>query len=395
MIVEPKVRGFICTTAHPTGCRENVRQQIAYVKAQPKCHGKKHVLVIGASTGYGLASRITAAFSGGAQTIGVMFEKPASGKRTASAGWYNTAAFEEFAAADGLYAKSVNGDAFSQQIKDEVIELIKKDWGSVDMVIYSLAAPRRTMPDGETVSSVLKTTGKPYTNKTIDLANHTVVPVTIEPATQEEIDNTVKVMGGEDWKDWICALSDAEVLADDAITMAYTYIGPELTHPMYFNGSIGAAKDHLYHTACEMTEEFAECGLHAYVSVNKALVTQASSAIPVVPLYTAILYKIMKRMNLQEGCIEQMYRLFAEKLLVDPVQTDGDCMLRVDDWELKPEVQQQVSASWEKISTENLDELADVKGYWEEFYRMFGFGIKGVDYDADVETEINIPSIHS
>lgn len=395
MMVEPKVRGFICTTAHAVGCRENVKQQIAYVKAQPKCEGKKRVLVIGASTGYGLASRITAAFSGGADTIGVMFEKPAAGKRTASAGWYNTAAFEEFAAEEGLYAKSVNGDAFSQQIKDEVIALIQKDWGSVDMVIYSLAAPRRTMPDGETVSSVLKTTGEAYTNKTIDLANRTVVPVTIEPASQQEIADTVKVMGGEDWKDWICALSDADVLAENAVTMAYTYIGPELTHPMYFNGSIGAAKDHLYRTACEMTEEFADCGLKAYVSVNKALVTQASSAIPVVPLYTAVLYRVMKRMGLHEGCIEQMYRLFAEKLFADSVHTDGNCMLRVDDWELKPEVQQEVSEVWEKISTETLEELADVDGYWEEFYRMFGFGLENVDYSAEIETEVSIPSIRS
>lgn len=393
MVVEPKVRGFICTTAHAAGCRENVKQQIDYVKALPKCGGGKRVLVIGSSTGYGLASRITAAFSGGAQTIGIMFEKPSNGKKTASAGWYNTAAFEEFAAAEGLYAKSINGDAFSQAVKDETIELIRKDWGSVDTVIYSLAAPRRTMPDGETVSSVLKTTGQPYTNKTIDLANRTVVPVTIEPATQEEIDDTVKVMGGEDWKDWLCALSDAGVLADDAVTMAYTYIGPELTHPMYYNGSIGAAKDHLYRTAKEMTEEFADCGLRAYVSVNKALVTQASSAIPVVPLYTAILYKIMKQMGLHEGCIEQMYRLFADKLYADPTITDGDCMLRVDDWELKKEVQEAVSAAWEKISTDNLEELADVDGYWEEFYRMFGFGLPGVDYGADIDIDVKIPSI--
>lgn len=393
MIVEPKIRGFICTTAHPAGCRENVRQQIAYVKSQPEFDGKKHVLVIGASTGYGLASRITAAFGCGAQTIGVMFEKPASGKRTASAGWYNTAAFEEFAAAEGLYAKSINADAFSQETKDEVISLIQKDWGSVDMVVYSLAAPRRMMPDGETVSSVLKTTGAPYTNKTIDLANRTIVPVTIEPATQEEIADTVKVMGGEDWKDWMCALSDAGVLAENAVTMAYTYIGPELTHPMYFNGSIGAAKDHLYRTAQEMTEEFAEEGLSAYVSVNKALVTQASSAIPVVPLYTAILYQIMKPMGLHEGCIEQMYRLFAQKLFVQPPLTDGDCMLRVDDWELRGDVQEQVTKVWERISTENLSELADVDGYWEDFYRMFGFGIPDVDYGADVETDVKIPSI--
>lgn len=393
MVVEPKVRGFICTTAHAAGCRENVKQQAAYVKAQPKCDCGKKVLVIGASTGYGLASRITAAFSGGADTIGIMFEKPSNGKKTASAGWYNTAAFEELAAAEGLYAKSINGDAFSKEIKEETIALIKKDWGSVDTVIYSLAAPRRIMPDGETVASVLKTTGEAYTNKTIDLANRTVVPVTIEPATEEEIENTVKVMGGEDWNDWICALSDAGVLAEGAVTMAYTYIGPKLTHPMYYNGSIGAAKDHLYRTAKKMTEEMADCGLSAYVSVNKALVTQASSAIPVVPLYTAILYKIMKAKGLHEGCIEQMYRLFAEKLYVEPTVTDGECMLRVDDWELREDVQKEVSVAWEKIATENLDELADVDGYWEEFYGMFGFGVPGVDYEADIEIDVKIPSI--
>lgn len=390
MIVEPKVRGFICTTAHAEGCRENVKNQIEYVKARGKSGNYKNVLVIGASTGYGLSSRITAAYSFGASTIGVMFEKPSNGKKPASAGWYNTAAFEEFAATDGLYAKSINGDAFSKEIKDETIKMIKNDLGSVDMVIYSLAAPRRTMPDGETVLSVLKTTGEPYTNKTIDLANRTVVPVTIEPATQEEIDATVKVMGGEDWKDWICALSRAGVLADGAVTMAYTYIGPELTHPMYYNGSIGAAKAHLYNTAKEMTKEFADKKLSAYVSVNKALVTQASSAIPVVPLYTAILYKIMKPLGLHEGCIEQIYRLFTDKL---GAETKEECMLRVDDWELREDVQTKVSEAWEKISTENLDELADVDGYWEEFYGMFGFGVDGVDYKKDIEIDVKIPSI--
>ncbi len=390
MIVEPKVRGFICTTAHAAGCRENVKNQIEYVKAREKSGDFKNVLVIGASTGYGLSSRITAAFSSGAATIGVMFEKPSNGKKPASAGWYNTAAFEEFAAKEGLYAKSINGDAFSKEIKDETIAMIKNDLGSVDMVIYSLAAPRRTMPDGETVSSVLKTTGAPYTNKTIDLANRTVVPVTIEPATQEEIDATVKVMGGEDWKDWINALSGAGVLAEGAVTMAYTYIGPELTHPMYYNGSIGAAKAHLYRTAKEMTEEFADKNLSAYVSVNKALVTQASSAIPVVPLYTAILYKIMKPLGLHEGCIEQIYRLFAEKL---GSETEEECMLRVDDWELREDVQEKVSEAWGKISTENLGELADVDGYWDEFYHMFGFGVDGVNYSEDIEIDVKIPSI--
>ncbi len=391
MIVEPKIRGFICTTAHATGCRENVKKQIEYVKSKPQTSCGKRVLVIGASTGYGLASRITAAFSGGAATIGVMFEKPANGKKTASAGWYNTAAFEEMAQSEGLYAKTINGDAFSELTKAAVIDMIAEDLGTVDMVIYSLAAPRRTMPDGETVASVLKTTGEAYTNKTIDLANRTVVPVTIPPATSEEIVNTVKVMGGEDWKDWIYALSDAGVLAEGAVTMAYSYIGPELTHPMYYNGSIGAAKKHLYETAKDMTEELSDIGLSAYVSMNKALVTQASSAIPVVPLYTAILYRIMKEKGLHEGCIEQIYRLFSEKL-GDKTSAE-ECMLRVDDWELREDVQALVTQAWKEITTENLEELADVDGYWEDFYRMFGFGICGVDYDADIETEVLIPSI--
>ena len=393
MIVEPKVRGFICTTAHKEGCRENVKQQIEYVKSKPKMNSGKRVLIIGASAGYGLASRITAAFSGGAKTLGVIFDKPAFGKKTASAGWYNTAAFEEFARADGLYAKTVNGDAFSEAVKEQVIEIIREDLGTVDTVIYSLAAPRRMMPDGEVVSSVLKTTGEPYTNKTIDLASRTVVPVTIEPASPEEIVGTVKVMGGEDWKDWIYALSDSGVLAENAVTVAYSYIGPELTHPMYYNGSIGAAKKHLYETAKDMTEEMADIGLSAYVSMNKALVTQASSAIPVVPLYTAILYRVMKEMNLHEGCIEQIYRLFAEKLYLDTPITDGECLLRVDDWELREDVQKAVSEAWEKITTDNLDSLSDVDGYWEDFYRMFGFGIESVDYAKDIETEVGIPSI--
>lgn len=277
MIVQPKVRGFICTTAHPVGCGENVKEQIDYVKARPKTPGAKNVLVIGSSTGYGLASRISAAFSCGASTIGVMFERPQSGKRTATPGWYNTAAFEEYAHADGLYAKTINGDAFSQEVKQQVIDLIKKDLGQVDMVVYSLASPRRTMADGTTCSSVLKTTDGEYTNKTIDLAARTVSEVTVPPATQEEIRDTVKVMGGEDWKDWITALSGAGVLAEHTVTMAYSYLGPELTHPMYRNGSIGRAKEHLFATSKEITQEFP--GVTAYISVNKGLVTQALSLI--------------------------------------------------------------------------------------------------------------------
>ena len=393
MIVEPKVRGFICTTAHAEGCRQNVKEQIDFVKGMPKTEGPKKVLVIGASTGYGLSSRISAAYSCGAATIGILFEKPASGKKTASAGWYNTAAFEDFAAADGLYAKSINGDAFSQEVKEETIRLIKQDLGKVDMVVYSLAAPRRTLPDGETVTSVLKTTGEPYTNITIDLAKREISPITIEAATEEEIKATVQVMGGEDWKDWICALSDADALEEGAVTLAYTYIGPELTHPMYFHGSIGAAKEHLYQTAKEITEEFASSRVRGYVSVNKALVTQASAAIPIVPLYITVLYKIMKEKGIHEGCAEQMYRLFHDKLFVNPPELDGEGRLRVDDWEMREDVQEEVSKIWGTISNDNLEQVADIDGYWEEFYRMFGFGVPGVDYGKDIETDVKIPSI--
>ena len=391
MIVQPKVRGFICTTAHPVGCGENVKEQIDYVKARPKTPGAKNVLVIGSSTGYGLASRISAAFSCGASTIGVMFERPQSGKRTATPGWYNTAAFEEYAHADGLYAKTINGDAFSQEVKQQVIDLIKKDLGQVDMVVYSLASPRRTMADGTTCSSVLKTTDGEYTNKTIDLAARTVSEVTVPPATQEEIRDTVKVMGGEDWKDWITALSGAGVLAEHTVTMAYSYLGPELTHPMYRNGSIGRAKEHLFATSKEITQEFP--GVTAYISVNKGLVTQASAAIPIVPLYMSILYKVMKEKGIHEGCIEQMYRLFHDKLLADKPQVDEDGMIRMDDWELREDVQQEVKQAWDRINSDNLQQLADVDGYWEDFYHMFGFGIDGVDYDADVEVDKAVPSI--
>ncbi|MEG0258196.1 MAG: trans-2-enoyl-CoA reductase family protein [Christensenella sp.] len=381
MIVEPKVRGFICTTAHPTGCKKNVEEQIEYVKKQPKTQGAKKVLVIGASTGYGLASRINAAFSMNAATIGVMFERPSNGKRTASSGWYNTSAFEEYAHADGLYAKTINGDAFSQEIKSQTVELIKADLGQVDMVIYSLASPRRTLADGTVVSSVLKTTNSDYTNKTIDLVTRKIAEVTVTPATEQEVADTVKVMGGEDWHDWISALSKGGVLAKNAVTVAYSYLGPSLTHPMYMNGSIGKAKEHLLLTARSIPQEFK--GVTAYVSVNKAVVTQSSAAIPIVPLYISILYKVMKQAGTHEGCIEQMYRLYHEKLPAG--KTDEQGMLRLDDLEMCDEVQAAVSASWDKITDENITALADVDGYWDDFYKMFGFHMTGVDYAADVE----------
>ena len=392
MIVTPKTRGFICTTAHPQGCAENVRRQAALCKSGPKVDGAKKALILGASTGYGLASRIAVAFGHGAATLGVIFDKPASGVRTASAGWYNTAAFEDLAAQDGLYAKTINGDAFSPAVKQQVISAIKKDLGQVDLVVYSLAAPRRTMPDGvTTVSSVLKTTGAPYANKTIDLRDNTVSSVTIEPATQAEIDDTIAVMGGGDWKDWMAALSGAGVLTENAVTVAYSYIGPELTHPIYFNGSIGMAKKDLYEAAKAISAQYEN--VNAFISVNKALVTQSSAAIPIVPLYISILYKVMKEKGLHEGCIQQMQRLFCEKLYAGDPVVDKLGQIRLDDWEMQPEVQREVAQAWDKISSENVKDLADIGGYWDDFYQMFGFGLPGVDYDADQEIERAIRSI--
>ena len=392
MIVQPKVRGFMCTTAHPEGCKQAVKAQIDYVKGMPKSEGPKKVLVIGASMGYGLASRIAVTYSCNADTIGVIFDKPGKEKRTGTAGWYNTAAFEEFAAKDGHYAKSINGDAFSDEIKKETIELIKKDLDKVDMVIYSVAAPRRKAPDGVTYRSVLKTTDGEYTNKTIDLSTNKISEVTLEPATQEEIDATVKVMGGEDWRLWIDAMKDADVLADNAVTVAYSYIGPVLTHPIYFDGSIGKAKQDLYKTADEIDEQVD--GVKAYVSVNKAVVTQSSAAIPIVPLYLSILLKVMKEKNLHEDCIQQMYRLVHDRLCnPSGVPVDDRRLIRMDDYEMKPEVQQAVEKVWNEISQENLAEAADIDEYWKEFYEIFGFKIAGVDYDADCDIQVQIPSL--
>ena len=391
MIVKPKVRGFICTTAHPEGCRAEVRREIEYVKAQSHAaDGPKKVLVIGASMGYGLASRISAAYSFGAATLGVIFDKPASGSRTATSGWYNTAAFEQLAQADGLYAKTVNGDAYSREIKNKVIEIIKSDLGKVDCVVYSLAAPRRTAEDGTMYTSVLKTVGSSYTNKTINLKDNTVGDITVEPASQEEIDATVKVMGGEDWKLWIDALRAADVLADNAVTVAYSYIGPVITHPMYADGSIGKAKDDLFAAAKEMT---ASGNIKAYISVNKALVTQSSAAIPIVPLYISILYKVMKAHGVHEGCIEQMCRLFNTKLYGGEVSTDDEGRIRMDDLEMQADIQQEVDTLWKEITSDNLDTHADLPGYHEDFYKLFGFGIDGVDYEADVDTAVAIPSV--
>ncbi len=391
MLIKPKVRGFICTTAHPDGCKAIVKEQIDHVKAQKHSeNAPKKVLVIGASMGYGLATRISAAYSGGAATIGVIFDKPASGARTATAGWYNTAAFEQFAHEDGLYAKTINGDAYSSEIKKQTIELIKNDLGKVDCVVYSLAAPRRTAADGTQYTSVLKTVGSSYTNKTINLKDNTVGDITVEPATETEIEATVKVMGGEDWKDWIDALRAADAIEDNAVTVAYSYIGPDMTHPMYADGSIGKAKDHLFETAKKMT---AEGAVKAYISVNKALVTQSSAAIPIVPLYISILYKVMKEKGVHEGCIEQMCRMWNEKLFADKAVTDDDDRIRMDDLEMSEDVQAAVHELWKDISTENLPTHADIEGYHTDFYRLFGFGADGVDYEAETDQNVSIPSL--
>lgn len=392
MIVQPKVKGFICTTAHPKGCKMAIKKQIDYVKSQPKADGYKKVLIIGASMGYGIASRIAATYVYGADTIGVIFDKPSTEKRTASAGWYNTAAFEEFATSDGYYAKSLNGDAYSSEMKDEVIELIKKDWGRADMVIYSIAAPRRTAPDGTVYRSVLKTTDKEYTNKSINLMTGKMSDVTIPSATEEEINATVKVMGGEDWKLWIKALKDADVLEKDALTIAYSYIGPEITHPMYYNGSIGRAKADLYKTADDLDAAYKD--LKAYVAINKAVVTQSSAAIPIVPLYMTLLLKVMKEKGLHEGCIEQMYRLMHDRISKEGgVFVDEKRLVRMDDYEMKSEVQEEILKLWNSVSESNINDIADIDGYWKDFYEIFGFEVDGTDYDADVDIQVNIPSI--
>ncbi len=395
MIIKPKVRGFLCTTTHPAGCAANVRAQIDCVRARgPLEQGPKRVLVIGASTGYGLASRITAAFGAGAATLGIFFEKPGTERKPGSAGWYNSAAFHAEAEAAGLAAWSINGDAFSSELKDEAIAAIREHLGSVDLVVYSLAAPRRKHPvTGELHVSTLKPIGRATTQKGINTDKGEIQDFHLEAATQEEIDHTVAVMGGEDWQFWIEALDEAGVLADGCKTTAFTYIGEQITWDIYWHGTIGAAKKDLDRRVVAIRERLAARGGDARVSVLKAVVTQASAAIPAMPIYLAILFRVMKAHGTHEGCIEQIYRLFSESLYGAEPFLDDEGRLRADRLELDPAVQGEVAELWERIETENLDELSDFAGYRQEFLRLFGFEVPGVDYAADVDPVQPIPRL--
>ncbi len=388
MVIKPKIRGFFCLTSHPLGCQAHVDQQIDYVRGRgPIPNGPQRVLVIGASTGYGLASRITAAFGCRAGTVGVFFEKEPTERKPATAGWYNSVALERAAKGEGLYVKSINGDAFSDEIKDQTIHIVKNDLGDVDLVVYSVASPRRTHPKtGEVAHSTLKPLGRTYEGKTLDTDKKVVRPITIESATDEEIAATISVMGAEDWEMWMDALNRADVLADGCKTISFTYIGSEVTWPIYRAGTIGKAKEDLERGAGKISQRLGAKGGSAHISVMKALVTQSSSAIPVVPLYISMLYKVMKEKRLHEGCIEQIQRLFATRLYIDgEVVTDENGLIRLDDWEMRDDVQQAIADLWPNVTSENLAEVTDLAGYQSDFLKLFGFGLPGVDYHADVD----------
>ena len=394
MIIQPKVRGYICTTAHPAGCARHIREQIECVKKQPRIqNGPKKVLVVGASTGYGLASRIVAAFGCGASTVGVFFERPAENKRTATAGWYNSVAFENEARAAGLFGKSINGDAFSDEIKKQTLDVIKKHLGQLDLIVYSLASPRRVHPKtGQIAKSTLKPIGPPYSNKSIDFETGEIISVSLQSATEDDVAQTVAVMGGEDWEMWMDAVISADLLAPNAMTVAYSYIGPEITTAVYRNGTIGAAKNHLEKTAQKLNEKLRKTNGRAFVSVNKALVTQSSSAIPFIPLYFILLNKVMKQKGMDEGCIEQMYRLFSQRLYTGKnIPVDQQGRIRIDDLEMRADVQKEVLELWERVDTHNVRQISDIKGYEKDFLKLFGFGFPDVDYNADVNPEIDIP----
>lgn len=399
MIIKPRVRGFMCITTHPVGCEANVKGQIDYIKSQPSIEGlsdnsPKRVLVIGSSTGYGLAARITAAFGGGASTLGIFFEKEGTEKKPGTAGWYNSAAFHKFAEQDSLYAKSINGDAFSDEIKQKTIDTIKEDMGQVDLVIYSLASPRRQHPkSGEVFNSTLKPIGKNVTLRGINTDKEEIQEFSLEAANEEEIANTVAVMGGEDWQMWMDALSEAGVLADGAKTTAFTYVGEKVTWDLYWDGTIGQAKKDLDKKVLGIRDQLAATGGDARVAVLKAVVTQASSAIPIMPLYLSLLFKAMKEDGSHEGCIEQLYRLYSECIYSDRPRLDDEGRLRVDELELRPEIQDKVAEAWAQITTDNLAELTDFSGYKKEFLRLFGFEIDGVDYGAEVNPVVEIKNL--
>ena len=396
MIIKPKVRGFMCTTAHPAGCEESVSQQISYVKSQGEISGPRNVLVIGASTGYGLASRITAAFAAGASTLGIFFEKEGSERRTGTAGWYNSVAFHKHAENAGLLARSINGDAFSSECKQKTIETLKAEFGPIDLVVYSLAAPRRVHPlTGELHKSTLKPIGKAVEERTLDTDKGEIKQVALEAANEQEIADTVAVMGGEDWGMWIDALDEAGVLADGCKTTAYTYLGDQITWSIYWDGTIGAAKKDLDTTVLRLREKLARTGGDARVSVLKAVVTQASSAIPIMPLYLALLFKVMKENRVHEGCIEQVDGLFRQCLYGGETQHDSEGRLRMDGKELEPEIQREVERLWPMVTNDTIDELTDFAGYQEEFLKLFGFGFDGVDYECDADSTVGIPGLIS
>lgn len=388
MIVEPKVRGFICVTAHPQGCKANVLNQINYVKSNKSINGPKRILVLGSSTGYGMATSIVGATACDAKVIGVSFEREGNERRTASAGWYNTEAAKQLLSEEKFI--SIYDDAFSNKAKERVIDIIKEEIGKVDLVIYSVAAPKRTEPNtGKVLNSCLKTIGEPFTNKTVDFHTGSVSEVTIPAATADEIDGTIGVMGGEDWMLWIKALKEANVLENKVKTIAYSYIGPIITYPIYREGTIGRAKEHLEQTAGKITEYLSDISGEGLISVNKALVTQASSAIPIVPLYVAIMYKLMKENKTHEGCIEQIYRMFSGLYGESELLVDAEGRLRLDDYEMDENLQEEIVEIWQKVNSDNINELADLEGMRKEFYNLFGFEVSGVDYSKDVSvTEV-------
>ena len=395
MIIRPRVRGFVCVTTHPVGCARNVEARIAHATARPLADPPRSVLVLGSSASYGLGSRIALGFGGRAATFGVFFDRPPRPRKPGTAGWYNTAAFETAAASAGIQSACYNGDAFSHDTKEHVVAALKRDFPPVDCVVNSLAAPRRTHPDtGEVSNSVLKPIGAPYRSKTLNTDRAEVTGIELEPASQKEVDATVAVMGGEDWRLWIEALQRGGVLAPGCRTFAYSYIGPELTWPIYRDGAIGMAKADLHRTARDLDAELSQSGGGAHIAILKAVVTQASSAIPVVPLYMSILFKIMKENGDHEGPMEQAQRLYGTKVYgPGGIMADDHGFIRMDDLEMRPATQAAVARAWESVSTETLRSDTDFEGYRAEFLRLFGFEVPGVDYGADVDPMVEIPNL--